>query len=91
MMRTSRHSAIVTISAAGAFIACVSMLSAAAVIHVPADQPTITAGLAAAAAGDTLMLATDGYHEHGMVIDKAITIASEAGGRVVEAVFRKAL
>jgi predicted outer membrane repeat protein len=51
----------------------------AAVIRVPADQPTIALGIAAAAPGDTVLLACDTYYEHGLVIDKGITLAGETG------------
>ncbi len=80
MTRTSRHSATAAILVAAAIVLSVAAFAGAAVIHIPVDQLTITEGLAAASAGDTLLLATDGYHEHGMYIDKAVTIASEAGG-----------
>jgi len=51
----------------------------AAVIHVPGEQPTIAAGLAAAAPGDTLLLADGSYHEQGMTITMPVTIMNENG------------
>jgi predicted outer membrane repeat protein len=50
-----------------------------AVVHVPGDQPTIASALAAAAAGDTVLLACGTYFEHGMTITTPLTIASETG------------
>ena len=35
----------------------------ASIIHVPADQPTIQAGIDAASSGDTVMVAADVYYE----------------------------
>jgi hypothetical protein len=58
-------------------IACCLALSAtcafASVINVPADQPTIAAAIAAAAAGDTIKLAPGTYTEQ-IVVDKPLTI-----------------
>jgi hypothetical protein len=48
-----------------------------AIIHVPDDQPTIQAGIDAAAAGDTVEVACGTYFEHGLVLTRAITIRSE--------------
>jgi hypothetical protein len=48
------------------------------VIHVPADQPTIQAGIGAAVSGDTVMVACGTYFETGLVIDqKDIHVVSE--------------
>ncbi|HPF71583.1 MAG TPA: hypothetical protein PLQ13_12985, partial [Candidatus Krumholzibacteria bacterium] len=52
--------------------------AAAAVIAVPADQPTIAAGLAAAAAGDTVDVACGTWHEHDLVITRAVTLRGQA-------------
>jgi predicted outer membrane repeat protein len=78
-MRLCRRSATVTILVAGALAVCASTLAGASVIHIPADQPTIAAGLAAASPGDMLLLADGSYHEHGMIITLPVTIASEHG------------
>lgn len=69
----------VSTAAVAIIILLVSLCAGAAVIHIPADQSTIAAGLAAASAGDTLLLACQAFHEHGMFIDKPVTIASETG------------
>jgi predicted outer membrane repeat protein len=60
-------------------ILLVPFCAGAAVIHIPTDQPTSTAGLAAASSGDTLLLACNTYHEHGMLIPIPVTMASESG------------
>ncbi len=58
-------------------IACCLALTAtcafASVINVPADQPTVAAAIAAAAAGDTIKLAPGTYTEK-LVVDKPLTI-----------------
>ena len=46
------------------------------VINVPADQPTIQAAVAAAASGDTILLAPGTYQGGVWVQGKALTIAS---------------
>jgi hypothetical protein len=55
----------------------------AAVIHVPADQPTIQAGISAAADGDTVLVADGTYTGPGnrdiSLQGKAITVRSENG------------
>lgn len=51
----------------------------AGIVHVPVDQTTIAAGIAAASPGDTVLIACDTYHEYDMIITKNITIASDSG------------
>ena len=46
---------------------------------VPAQQPTIGAAIAAAAVGDTIVVACGTYSEHGLVVGKALTISGETG------------
>jgi len=48
-------------------------------IHVPADQPTIQAGIDAASAGDTVLIACGTYYEHDLVLSVGITLRSEDG------------
>jgi hypothetical protein len=48
----------------------------ATTINVPADQPTIQAGVNAAVDGDTVLVAEGIYHENVVVKNKGITLAS---------------
>jgi parallel beta-helix repeat protein len=48
-------------------------------IHVPADQPSIQAGINAASNGDTVLVAPGKYTENIDFKGKAITVASSAG------------
>jgi hypothetical protein len=50
--------------------------SKAQVIHVPADQPTIQAGIGAATDGDTVLVANGTYLENINFLGKAITVCS---------------
>jgi hypothetical protein len=48
----------------------------AQVIHVPAGEPTIQAGIDASSDGDTVLVDPGLYHEHVVIEDKNITLAS---------------
>jgi Right handed beta helix region len=50
-----------------------------ATIHVPADQPTIQAGINAANAGDTVLVSPGSYVEHIDFNGKSITVRSASG------------
>ncbi len=53
----------------------------AATINVPADQPTIQAGINAASNGDTVLVAAGTYTENINFLGKAITVTSSAGAK----------
>ncbi|MGQ0722860.1 MAG: hypothetical protein ACT4PE_15015, partial [Candidatus Eiseniibacteriota bacterium] len=53
--------------------------SRAATWLVPAEAPTIAAGLDSAAAGDTVLVACGNYEEHGLVLGSGVTLRSATG------------
>lgn len=57
---------------------CISS-PAQSTIHVPADQPTIQAGINAAQNGDTVLVAPGTYNENIDFLGKAITVTSSGG------------
>lgn len=61
------------------FLLTVGFAAAATVIHVPADQPTIQAGINAASNGDTVLVSPGTYTENINFNGKAITVASTSG------------
>ncbi len=48
-------------------------------IHIPADSPTITAGLTVALPGDTLLVAAGLYPEHDLVLGQSICLRGATG------------
>ena len=51
----------------------------AATIHVPADRPTIQAGINAAVSGDTVLVACGTYYEHNLTLTSGVSLVSAAG------------
>ncbi len=64
---------------AAAIAATASSVACAATIHVPADQPSIGAGIGAANTGDMVLVACDTYYENDLELTEGITLASETG------------
>jgi hypothetical protein len=52
--------------------------TSATVIHVPGGAATIAEALGAASLGDTIMIASDTYHEHGLLMETPVTLMSDA-------------
>lgn len=56
---------------------CLAIFSYGQIIHVPADQPTIQAGINYASDGDTVLVSEGTYFENIRFMGKAITVASK--------------
>ncbi len=57
-------------------LSCLVIFATAQIIHIPAVQPTIQAGIDAATTGDTVLVETGTYYENIRFNGKAITVAS---------------
>jgi parallel beta-helix repeat protein len=79
-MRTRRALAAFSILTP-ALLAIATSASAAAqtTIHIPADQPTIQAGIDAAHNGDTVLVSPGTYYENLTITGKEITLRSSSG------------
>ena len=60
-----------------AMLICLAVFSYGQIIHVPADQATIQAGINEASDGDTVLVSEGTYFENIRFMGKAITVASE--------------
>jgi hypothetical protein len=58
---------------------CLPVLLVAATINVPADEASIAAGLAAATAGDTVLVACGHYIVRDLVMKEGVTLRSASG------------
>jgi hypothetical protein len=65
--------------AASLILALTSATVSAITIHVPGDQPTIDAGLGAAVAGDTVLVACGTYNESNLLMKSGVCLRGETG------------
>ena len=61
------------------YILFAASLAPAGILHVPADQPTIQAGINAVLDGDTVMVAPGTYTENLVFQDKTVCVISSDG------------
>ncbi len=76
MMRSRWISCSIT---SAILVVALTLSAHAATIHVPADQPTIQAGIDAAAYGDTVLVACGVYVEYNIAMKSGICLTSETG------------
>ena len=60
-------------------IVCSALAAPCTIIRVPDDEPTISAGVAAASAGDTVLVASGTYHEDDIWMKDGVCLTSETG------------
>ena len=77
--RPSIHWAHAPLSFVLTLLIFLATAAAQTTIHIPADQPTIQAGINAASNGDTVLVAPGTYYENIDFKGKAITVTSFAG------------
>lgn len=65
-----------------AFLFAISAVALSDTIHVPADQPTIQAGIDAASEGDTVLVAPGTYTENLYFNGKSIAVRSSGGSSI---------
>ncbi len=71
---------LLIISLAGSIIVGLASLVGAATITVPGDQPSIGAGLAAAVAGDTVLVDCGYYQEYDLALKSGVALISATNG-----------
>ncbi len=65
------------LAGAAALVLALGSAAPAAMITVPADQPTLAAAMLAAAPGDTIQLAPGSYLEHGIDLVAGVTVLGD--------------
>jgi nitrous oxidase accessory protein NosD len=80
-VRHLTHSGLPAVVVLGILGLC-APAATAKIIHVPADQPTIQAGIDASVNGDTVLVSAGTYEENIKFNGKAITVRSQSGPAV---------